>query len=148
MNSLLFSPLILRPSRSLKVFSVLLYCLAVVVIMVLPASLLVKALLLLVVAASLLWHWRTARHCKVLQLIPETAEEPWRLFVKDRGWVTAQLRGSQVARYLVILYFKLENDRRCTVLVPADAVDGNMHRRLRTMLLTHRLASKQDDICQ
>jgi len=124
----------LKPSRWLIISIITLYSLSACVIAALQTTTLIRLLLLLIVIVSLMWHWRNAGRCTVIQLFPETTERQWVLVSKTAKHTDADLTGSLVYRYLVILYFQLENGGRCTILIPSDSIDEESHRRLRALL--------------
>lgn len=97
-----------------------------------------KSLLAVAVVAQGIVSWR--RHVQpraptaIRTVLWKSAEE-WELTQVDGRRVGARLRrASYVQSALVILRFKTEDGRRVAVLLPADGVDRELHRRLRVGL--------------
>ncbi|HID82779.1 MAG TPA: hypothetical protein EYH06_10565 [Chromatiales bacterium] len=124
----------LAPSRWLRFFTIVVYSLSVAVVALLQTTLTSKLALLTIIIISLIWSWRNTHRCTVVRIFPETSEKPWLLVKKTGEQTNAKLIGSQVYRYLVMLYFQLESGNRCTLLIPFDSVDQASHRRLRAQL--------------
>lgn len=146
MSSPISSSITLAPSRWVTMFIIALYSLVSYVIVLLQTTLMYKLALVIVVMISLVWQWRKMHRCRVMRLFPETSEKPWVLVNKAGEQQDATLLKSLVYRYLVILYFQLENGDRCSLLIPSDSVDKSSHRRLRAVLQLHKSAGKIERI--
>ncbi|MGF1545829.1 MAG: protein YgfX [Thiotrichales bacterium] len=102
-----------------------------------------RALMFALVAAILVslahqWFTRVLRRgdCGVIELRRGAGGE-WSLCLGDGRDHRAELLRAQVFRWLVILAFRTRLGR-CTVLVAADSVDRDTHRRLRIAVLEAR----------
>ena len=72
-----------------------------------------------------------------------TAENRWELYHTDGVTREASLLPSTyINPWLVILHFVTDDERRCAVILPCDALDSDSHRRLRAQL---RLIGGKED---
>ncbi len=133
-------PLHLRPglSRGLALFLLLTHGAAVLAVLLLPLPCYGRAALAAAVAAGLAY----AVWAHLLRALPwsvrEALWEPdgaWTLTLGSGRRLEARLSASTfVSPFLVVLNFRCGRWRRCALLLPADALDLDLLRRLRVRL--------------
>ena len=126
--------LVLRPSRVLLVWVVVIHLLALLAVGVTPEPASARAILSGVIVVTLAWSLRCELRRGGDRLTPLTLTK-WRLRT-IRGTEDAELVDARVFRRLVILRFRIGDRRRRFVTVAADAVDEETHRKLRAALTT------------
>ena len=126
--------LVLRPSRALLVWVVVIHLLALLAVGVTPGPASARAVLSGVIVVALAWSLRCELRRGGDRLTPLTLTK-WRLRT-IRGTEDAELVDARVFRRLVILRFRIGDRRRRFVTVAADAVDEETHRKLRAALTT------------
>lgn len=126
--------LVLRPSRGLLVWLLLLHLLALLAVWVTPGPALAKGVACAVIVAGLAWSLRRELRREGDRLTPLTLTK-WRLRT-IHGTEDAELVDARIFRRLVILQFRDGDRRRRFVTVAADAVDAETHRKLRAALTT------------
>lgn len=130
-----------RYSRALARTVIIVHALALAVLGVLDLPWWLKLTLAMAVLIQAVITWR--RHVNLtasgaIRAIVWTADGQWELSDADGKTHAAQLRrASYVQPALVVLRFKLGKYRRRAVLLPADGVDADLHRRLRVGLRLH-----------
>lgn len=105
-----------------------------------------KGLLLLVVILALQpavsrWSRRCPQRIAVADIHDETS---WVLQTEAATEIAVQLHGCRVFRQLIYLRFKSEAGQQQTLLLADDAIDSDVHRRLRARLGYFRTLSVDD----
>jgi len=109
---------------------------AVTVIIILPLHLIVKVIGCL---AMLVWLMITLReHCWHRDLAIQSAtlrsDDSWLVSVKGEEQKAELLPGCLVQPWLTVLYFKMPDRRRKSLILLKDNIDSNSFRRLRVRL--------------
>lgn len=130
-----------RPSRGLAWGVTVVHVLAMVVILPLALPWWVKLVVSLAVIAQGILIWRnhvSPIAAGAIREIVWKADGEWELVRVDGGATPTRLRrASYVQPALVVLRFIEAGGRRRSVLLPADGVDAELHRRLRVALRLH-----------
>lgn len=67
----------------------------------------------------------------------------WELWQPSSGWQPVRIgAGSLVTRYVVVVYCVTARGRRLSLVIPADVLDADSHRRLRLWLRLNPLSGK------
>ena len=128
-----------RPSHYLMLAVIVVHSAALLVLLPLPLLWWIKIPVAGGIAAQWISAWR--RHVmlaepKSVRRLVWMAEHRWELSGADGASREARLLpGAYVHPFLVILCFMLEDNSRCTVILPPDSLDSDSHRRLRVQLL-------------
>ncbi|MGF1644084.1 MAG: protein YgfX [Thiotrichales bacterium] len=127
----------LEVSYGLIAALVIVHLAAMVALLASPFGLAFKSVLIAVIGASGIYQigrqsGRRGR-CAVSELGLSAAGE-WSLRLRDGPASAVELKRAQVFRWLVIMVFQTRFGR-CTVLVAADSVTPELHRRLRIAAL-------------
>ena len=134
----------LRPSRQLLIALFLLYAGSVVLlVMVLPL------LLALVAVFGLLWRgavdWQSHRGGGRLQRLVAGEPDQWFVCQADGDWREVSIAAGSVVYSRLLLLVLKDNDGWCRhLVVPADALDNNAHRRLRVLLWCRGMATQEE----
>ena len=126
--------LVLRPSRGLLVWLLLIHLLALLAVGGTPGPALARGVVSAVIVASLAWSLRRELRRGGSRLTPLTLMK-WRLQT-IHGTEDAELVDARIFRRLVVLQYRIGDRRRRFVTVAADAVDEETHRKLRAALTT------------
>ncbi|MGD8497555.1 MAG: hypothetical protein PVG82_01515 [Chromatiales bacterium] len=140
-------PLILEPRVSVRLlgFLLLAHGLALAATLSSDLSVPVRAGLAVSIGVSLAYHWRcqvSRRHrCSILR-IEWLSEGEWTLLLASGERCGAALLDSSIVLpWLLVLHFRCEGGSRIHAVLPSDALDPDLARRLRARLRTRRRES-------
>ena len=127
-----------RFSRGLAIAVVLVHTLAIAVVLPLDVAWWWKCLIAIAVGTQAVFSWRlhvSLTAARAVHAVLWKSEGEWQLTRADGTAQNARLRrASYVQPALVVLRFRIEGGGRCAVLLPADGVEAESHRRLRVGL--------------
>jgi hypothetical protein len=137
-----FSPLILKPSKLLAVWLILVHAGAAVCVIYLPCVLVVKCLLEIICFSSLMVLGRRHLLGKGRQVICKITCLPngnWELVDRQEQLYCGRLLPhSVITRSLMLLHFAvLSSRKRISLVLPYDILNRHDFRRLQVHILTH-----------
>ncbi len=138
-----------RPSYYLTLAVVIAHGVALLVLFPITAAWWIKFPVAVVIAAQWVIIWRRdvklSSPAAVKSLIC-TTDGRWELCRGDGGCYAATLLpAAYISPWLVLLRFMTEDKRRCAVILPADGLDADSHRRLRVQLRLQNGAKQAQD---